>query len=99
MKDKLETGLCLAGLLALLYVAVYFALARQGVTIELGGKWAACPRYFGLPDSAEACFWLLHRWDRTSLRPGFWEGTVPREEQLLAAEAALQAGQAAMRQQ
>ena len=99
MKDKLETGLCLAGLLAFLYVAAYFALARQGVTFTLGGKWAASPRYIGLPDSAEVCFRSLHNWDRTFLRCGFWAGRIPREQQLLAAEAALKAAQAEKKQQ
>src|SRR5437899_3240004 len=87
MKDKLETGLCLAGLLVLLYVAAYFALARHGVTISLGGKWAASPRYIGLPDSADVCFRSLHDLDRTFLRPRFWQGAIPSE--LLDAQLAL----------
>jgi len=99
VKDKLETGLCLAGLLAFLYVATYFALARHGVTLTLGGKWAACPLYIGLPDSAEVCFRSLHNWDRTFLRRGFWAGTIPPEQQLLAVEAVLIAAQAARKQQ
>ncbi len=98
MKDKLETGLCVAALLAFLYVVAYLALARQGVTFTLGGKWAACPRYVGLPDTAELCFRPLHNWDRAFLRPGFWAGTIPREEQLLAAEAALKAARNAAKQ-
>jgi hypothetical protein len=99
MKEKLETGVCLAGLLGFLYVAAYFALARHGVTYTLGGKWAACPHYIGLPDSAEVCFRSLHNWDRTFLRRRFWAGTIPREQQLLAAEAALKAARAATKQQ
>ncbi len=98
MKEKLETGLCLAALLVFLYVAAYFALARQGITFEAGGRWAACPRYVGLPNSAEVWFRSLHNWDRTFLRSGFWAGTVSREH-LLAAAATLEAAQAATKLQ
>jgi hypothetical protein len=100
MLKKLENGLCLVALLAFVYVAAYFATARRGATVEVGDKWAAWPEYVGLPDAVEVGFRWLHDWDRCSLRPGFWAGTIPpeqlRERQLLAADLALKAARAAM---
>lgn len=100
MKARMDTALWLLGLLALLYLAAYFASARRGLTLAVGGKWAAWPEYVGLPDSAEVCFRGLHSWDRNFLRPRFWTGTIPpeelRQQQLLAGDYALKAAQAAM---
>lgn len=99
MKEKLTTRLCMAGLIALLYPASYFALVRPGVTISMGGKRASWPAYFGLPDSVEIWFQPLHAFDRVYLRSGLWEGTVPPDEQVLAAEAAIKAAKMAREQQ
>jgi hypothetical protein len=103
VKDILEKGLCVVGLGVLLYVGAYFAAARRGPTFQWSGCWVAWPRYFGLPDSSEACFRRLHEWDRSVLRPGFWAGAVPpeqrREQQLLACEVALKAAQESLKQQ
>ena len=98
LKEKLEIWLCSAGLIALLYVGAYFALARHGATIVAGGKWTAWPRYAPLPDSLDLCFQHLHEWDRSWLRPGFWAGALTpeeaRERQLLASRLALEAARA-----
>ncbi len=80
MKGKLETGLCVAGLVAFLYVAAYFATVRRGPVAQWSGHWVAWPRYAVLPQPAEVCFGRLHEWDRTVLRPGFWAGTISPEE-------------------
>ena len=100
MKDMLKTALALAGLsLALAYVATYFASVRACGGFALQGQWGARACYLGLPDSAETWFAPLHWCDETVLRPGLWRGTVPREEVLRAADAALKAAEGAMRDQ
>lgn len=38
MKARMDTALWLLGLLALLYLAAYFASARRGLTLAVGGK-------------------------------------------------------------
>ena len=85
------TAISVTGLLAGSYLAAYFALARPGVTFQVSGRWASSVSYLGLPDRAEVCFRPLHRWDRRILRPRLWEGTVPVEERLLAAQMARKA--------
>jgi hypothetical protein len=99
MKNKLATGMGLASVCAWIYVAAYFGLGRPGVTISMGGRWAARPDYIGLPDSAEIFFRPLHDWDRTFLRPGLWQGRVSLDEQSMAAEVALERAMAAVKRQ
>ena len=74
MTDKLTRTINVTAFMLALYVLAYFALARPGVTVTIGGRWASWPDYRGLPEIA---FRPLHDWDRTFLRPSRWEGANP----------------------
>src|SRR5207244_2836447 len=47
--------------------------------ISINGEWSRYPNYHGLPAQL---FSPLHDYDRTHLRPSFWSGSYPRNQEL-----------------
>src|SRR5215207_4772199 len=47
--------------------------------ISINGEWNRYPDYHGLP---EWVFAPIHNYDRTHLRPSFWSGSYPRNQEL-----------------
>jgi hypothetical protein len=85
MSERLTHVINVTALILTLYALAYFALARRGATVSFAGQWASLPDYRGVPESI---FLPLHHWDRTVLRPQFWQGAIPLAEQLRVAKAA-----------
>jgi hypothetical protein len=56
------------------YSLAYLALARAGLTFQIGNAWSCSPDYFGVP---QAAFRPIHTLDRLHLRPQKWAGVQP----------------------
>ncbi len=89
--------ICVASL-PFAYIASYFALLAlpdgsfqvppfltnppkdiQVRYISINGEWTRYPNYHGLP---ARLFAFVHDYDRTHLRPSFWSGSYPRNQEL-----------------
>jgi hypothetical protein len=77
MSARILQAINTLALALVIYAASYFALARPGVTITIGGQWIADPDYFGVP---EFVFRPLHAFDRAHMRPHLWQGVFSRAE-------------------
>jgi hypothetical protein len=75
---RLTIAVAVLACLPLLYLAMYFIVARRGGGIGGGGLMCWTATYWPLPDQpGRALFQPLHRLDRNWLRPDYWNEPRP----------------------